>query len=593
MKNINTTVKSIIALLIAMFIISHVDAQIGIDNDNPNPNSSLDLGATDRGMLPNRLTSNERINTLQPNLGPDEKGMWVFDTDLNLNYFWDGSQWIAMSSGSLSGSGQEGQVALWGAGNALTGTDELFWDSDYKRLGIGTTFPTAALHIDNDADVALKITNSGEWAISEFLVGIERTIDPIGGTDLLQLKVPGGSDVDWQFLQCNYGNTPVLKINGSGHLNAWTIGAGTDDENARLNINDQSYDLLMDIKGGGTPSVLDYMVNFERTEVPYSGLDMIRMKLPEGSPDDTQFIEFERGNTELVQINGNGDFVVKNGGNIITHAAGLNSGNLELNGGGDLLLIDGGHIELTRDDEQRAYISNSTSGTYLNFYNNDETRTVYLRSGGTSSSSGGVLSLKTVDNVETITLDANTSGGAYLNMKKTDGTSTITLDTEYAGTGKGRIVCDEIRLKGGADLAEYFDVINLDEENQMLEPGTIVSIDPANPGKLVPCSEAYDKKVAGIISGANGVDPGMLMGHDNTIASGDFPVALTGRVYVKADNSNGNIEPGDFLTTSNQKGFATKVRKNKMKKAKGAIIGKAMTSLHDKEGYVLVLVSLQ
>lgn len=144
---------------------------------------------------------------------------------------------------------------------------------------------------------------------------------------------------------------------------------------------------------------------------------------------------------------------------------------------------------------------------------------------------------------------------------------------------------------GGADLAEYFDIIDLENEDQNLEPGTIVSIDPANPGKLIPCSEAYDKKVAGIISGANGVDAGMLMGHDNTIASGDFPVALTGRVYVKTDNSNGKIKPGDFLTTSGKTGYAMKAKN--IKKAKGAIIGKAMTSLDENEGFVLVLVSLQ
>jgi hypothetical protein len=107
----------------------------------------------------------------------------------------------------------------------------------------------------------------------------------------------------------------------------------------------------------------------------------------------------------------------------------------------------------------------------------------------------------------------------------------------------------------------------------------------------MPCSEAYDKKVAGIISGANGVKPGLMMGQDNSIASGDHPVALSGRVYVKATNLNGGIKPGDFLTSSSKPGYAMKVKK--MKKAEGAIIGKAMTSLDAPDGYVFVLVSLQ
>jgi len=119
----------------------------------------------------------------------------------------------------------------------------------------------------------------------------------------------------------------------------------------------------------------------------------------------------------------------------------------------------------------------------------------------------------------------------------------------------------------------------------------VVSIDPEVPGRLKVCAEAYDKKVAGIISGAGGVNPGLMMGDDGTIASGDYPVALSGRVYVNASDINGEIEPGDFLTTASRSGYAMKVKDHK--KAQGAIIGKAMTGLEEGEGLVLVLVTLQ
>lgn len=586
MKKIYTTFKILCIALFVGFGMNSAFSQIGIDNENPNENSSLDLGATDRGMLPNRLTTNERTGILEPNLGTDEKGMWVYDTDQNLFYFWDGAEWIAMSSGSLSGSGMEGQVTLWGAGNAVTGTDQLYWDFDYQRLGIGTTFPNAALTIDNDADIAMQITNSGAWAISEYLVGIERTINPIGGTDLLQLKVPFGSDTDFQFLQCNYGDSQVLVINGDGHLNANTIGLGTDDAFARFNINDQSYDILMNVIGGGTPSVIDYMINFEREDVPYPNIDMVRLKLPDGSPDDTQFMEFERGQEELIQINGNGDIVLKNGASFVGTPNGLNPSNVELDGGD--VIIDNGQVTLQSNGNVRAWFVGSSQSSWINLHNDINERTVYLQSG--SANGGGAMTMYTGDGTTTVTLSANSSGGAYLNLRKTDGTSSITLDADYSGTGDGRITCDEIRLNGGADFAEFFDVIPT-SESDVIEPGMLVSINPDNPGKLRPCTEAYDKKVAGIISGANGVKPGLMMGQDNSIASGDHPVALSGRVYVKATNLNGDIKPGDFLTTSSKSGYAMKVKK--MKKAKGAIIGKAMTGLDAPDGYVLVLVSLQ
>jgi len=121
-------------------------------------------------------------------------------------------------------------------------------------------------------------------------------------------------------------------------------------------------------------------------------------------------------------------------------------------------------------------------------------------------------------------------------------------------------------------------------------PGMVVSIDPESPGDLVVSNKAYDRRVAGIISGAGGVKPGMLMGQEGSKADGTNPVALTGRVYCWADASYGPIQPGDLLTTSNIPGHAMKV--TDYARAPGAIIGKAMTSLAEGKGLVLVLVSL-
>ena len=57
---------------------------------------------------------------------------------------------------------------------------------------------------------------------------------------------------------------------------------------------------------------------------------------------------------------------------------------------------------------------------------------------------------------------------------------------------------------------------------------------------------------------------------------------------MKADTSNGPIEPGDLLTTSEQAGQA--MRASDLGRAQGAVIGKAMTALESGDGEVLVLV---
>jgi len=150
----------------------------------------------------------------------------------------------------------------------------------------------------------------------------------------------------------------------------------------------------------------------------------------------------------------------------------------------------------------------------------------------------------------------------------------------------GQVSASVLTVRGGADVAEPFETTRPDE----LEPGTVVVIDEDNPGKLKKSEDSYDTRVAGIISGAGGVKPGLRL-HQEGVMEGDHHVALTGRVYVKADASFGKIKPGDLLTTSSTAGHAMKVKDHE--KAQGAILGKAMSKLDNDTGLVLVLVTLQ
>ena len=165
------------------------------------------------------------------------------------------------------------------------------------------------------------------------------------------------------------------------------------------------------------------------------------------------------------------------------------------------------------------------------------------------------------------------------------GTSQPNADLDINGTTRTKV----LEITGGSDLTEWFDVSS--SQHQKPEPGMLASIDPNQAGKLKLSSAPYDKKIAGIISGANGIQGGMTMGQKGSIADGQYPIALTGRVYVKADASKGAIQPGDQLTSSALPGYAMKVSDST--RAQGAVIGKAMTSLEKGKGYVLVLVNLQ
>jgi hypothetical protein len=155
----------------------------------------------------------------------------------------------------------------------------------------------------------------------------------------------------------------------------------------------------------------------------------------------------------------------------------------------------------------------------------------------------------------------------------------------YAAWFNGRTKTNVVELTGGADLAERFSV-----SEDKADPGTLLIIDAAKPGHLTISTRAYDTKVAGIVSGAGGVNPGLTL-HQAGVMEGDTEVAIAGRVYVKATSINGAIEPGDLLTTSDRPGYAMKA--SDPDRSHGAVIGKAMTALDHGEGLVLVLVNLQ
>src|SRR5262249_8552151 len=141
-----------------------------------------------------------------------------------------------------------------------------------------------------------------------------------------------------------------------------------------------------------------------------------------------------------------------------------------------------------------------------------------------------------------------------------------------------------LEITGGSDLAEHFEVV------AEAKPGMLVAIDPQRPGKLTITRSAYNRRVAGIISGANHLAAGMVLPAPAG-AKAAMTVALSGRVWVYCEATKHAIQPGDLLTSAAIPGYAMRV--SNFRKAQGAIIGKAMTALKSGKGLVLVLVSLQ
>lgn len=200
--------------------------------------------------------------------------------------------------------------------------------------------------------------------------------------------------------------------------------------------------------------------------------------------------------------------------------------------------------------------------------------------------------------------DASVSGGGFIVCGSVAGTNVVIDNNEVMARNNGAAATLYLNNDGGdviigangtttvkvlqvtgADVAEKFPV------SDKVEPGAVVMIDAANAGKLCLSRGAYNKRVAGVISGANGLAAGTILG--NLPGNEDAPpLALSGRVWVRCDTRDAAIEIGDMLTTSETPGCAMKAADHE--RAFGATIGKAMTPLAKGErGFVLVLINLQ
>jgi hypothetical protein len=165
-----------------------------------------------------------------------------------------------------------------------------------------------------------------------------------------------------------------------------------------------------------------------------------------------------------------------------------------------------------------------------------------------------------------------------------------------AGTGLvasgGTLAADflgDIRVSGDiklthADCAEEFDVF----EGEGVDAGTVMVL--GQEGTLLASSQPYDRRVAGVISGAGDYRPGLVLDKRPSSAN-RHPIALLGKVFCKVDAAYAPIEIGDLLTTSATRGHA--MRATEPHKAFGALIGKALRAHATGRGLIPILVTLQ
>lgn len=184
---------------------------------------------------------------------------------------------------------------------------------------------------------------------------------------------------------------------------------------------------------------------------------------------------------------------------------------------------------------------------------------------------------------------ANMAGkpaGIWLGRHKSDGGGAGLLVLRN-GDGEDSIVLNgstgDIVFQG-ADCAEEFDVA----DGEPAEPGSVMALD--DDAKLRQSCEAYDHRVAGVLSGAGDFRPGIVLDRQQSPRR-RAALALVGKAFCKVDARAAAIAVGDLLTTSATPGHA--MRAGDRAQSVGTVIGKALAPLSAGCGMVPILVTLR
>ncbi|MDE2312255.1 MAG: right-handed parallel beta-helix repeat-containing protein, partial [Patescibacteria group bacterium] len=233
-----------------------------------------------------------------------------------------------------------------------------------------------------------------------------------------------------------------------------------------------------------------------------------------------------------------------------------------------------------------AELDHPTNGNALRVYSNTSTSATLVSVYQESSAYTG----------DAFVMDLGNSGGSFasgnfINLKVA-GSSKFTVNQAGKVTAAGGfngqcLTSGSFNTNGGTscnmDVAEIYNASEPVAAGDVLILDTVASTTAPTSTPLVKrAATSYDQHLLGVVSTAPGLILGihngqtMLGGESTTYintpeASTSPAVALTGRVPVKVTNENGNVEPGDFLTSSAQfPGYAMKATRS------GYVVGQAL-----------------
>ena len=196
-----------------------------------------------------------------------------------------------------------------------------------------------------------------------------------------------------------------------------------------------------------------------------------------------------------------------------------------------------------------------------------------------NSSAAQIQEIPSGDNLNltgcSISAVTNITASGYLTINSANNATAIINGGSNAVGNIGSSTTYFNTLFAKATSAQYADVAEMYEADQIIEPGTVVCFGGVK--EVTMCLEDACRRVAGVIS----TNPSYLM---NSGQTGDYvvPVALTGRVPCKV---TGIVRKGDMMVATS--GGRARAESNPVL---GSVIGKALADFDGHDGVIEVVV---
>jgi hypothetical protein len=379
----------------------------------------------DLSILNQRQTPAFYADTLANRPAAGFVGRIFVSTDTFAFYRDNGTSWDLIGgpgTGTVTGTGANGQVTYWNGASTITGSNDLFWDAVNGHFGIGTNVPGTALDVHHDQPTVAIVnqtvaTNDVRIAFQNNGVGLWR----IGA-----FYNAGANDFGIYDAVAAIQPVTVKKTTGQVLIGTSTVGSG------KLVVASSTGDNGVQIVGASAPSLRIDNAESGPTKRAGFGISTATNNFIQGSAD-RDFCMFNGSTTASPILFG------IYGTTNVQEAARISAARNLLVGtttdGGYKLSVNGtGYIN------NRLTIDGTTTSQYIQFYNSGADRAHIYWDESTNSLSigtyiaGGQIQFETNNNVDAMII--NSAG--YVGIGITNPTELLHLNTTLAGsTGVG------------------------------------------------------------------------------------------------------------------------------------------------------------